>query len=189
MAETLLLATFLSFVAVLGLFVIRLVARGINIFATPPINVPAFICAKICAFASCSFIPLAVLSHQPALRAPSGVSAWASLALLAAGAVIAAAAMKRLGDDLVFGLPGKDVGHLQTGGIYAISRNPLYLGFIMIIVASWIRVPHPLNLAAGAIAITLHHMIVVREEGFLAAARGVEFADYMKKVGRYLPGF
>ncbi|MBF0121411.1 MAG: hypothetical protein HQK79_21485 [Desulfobacterales bacterium] len=59
--------------------------------------------------------------------------------LFITGFILSVMAMKKLGDDLIFGLPDKDIKDLQTDGIYGISRNPLYLGFILIMSASWIQ--------------------------------------------------
>jgi protein-S-isoprenylcysteine O-methyltransferase Ste14 len=94
--------------------------------------------------------------------------------------------MKKLGDDLIFGLPETGIKSLKTDGIYRISRNPLYLGFILIIISSWICTPNPVNIAAGTFAIVMHHIIVLREEKYLISLTGSEYINYMKKTGRYL---
>ncbi len=188
MADLLLPVGFIFFVLILASFVIRLIAKGINIIASPPVNVFAFICAKACAFGSCLFIPLTVFFPSLRWNESTLVSTLIALALFIPGAEIAVAAMKKLGDDLIFGLPEGNIGQLRTSGIFAFSRNPLYLGFIMIIASSWINNPHPINLALGIIAVALHHLIIIREEGYLIAVRGIEYHAYMRTVGRYLPG-
>jgi len=73
-----------------------------------------------------------------------------------------------------------------SDGIDTVSRNPLYLGFILIILSSWFCTPNPINVAAGAMAIILHHSIILREEKYLISDLGSEYTDYMKKTGRYL---
>lgn len=188
MADMILTAGFILFAVMLAGFIIRLVSRGINIFDTPPINAYAFVCAKACAFGSCLFIPLAALFPSLREHASSGMLSWAALAVFVPGAMIALAAMRRLGDDLIFGLPHDGIQSLQTGGIFAFSRNPLYLGFILIIISSCMNTPHPVNITLGIIAVALHHLIVMREEQYLLAVRGSEYRAYMNKSGRYLPG-
>ncbi len=168
------------------MFIIRLARKRINILANPPIRLPIFLFAKILAFVSCLFIPLGVL--WPGLKwysMPDSLS-WLAPALFLAGSLLAITAMKKLGEDLIFGLPEGGINHLQTDGIYKISRNPLYLGFFMILVASWVSVPNPVNIGAGGIAIVIHHMIILKEERFLIARNGGEYLAYMKKTGRYL---
>ncbi len=67
-----------------------------------------------------------------------------------------------------------------------ISRNPLYLGFILLILSSCLITPNPVNIIAAFIAIALHHMIILREESYLLTKLGNELHEYMKSTGRYL---
>lgn len=180
------LAGFISFSIVLLLFVIRIVSRGISIVARPPINPLAFVTAKLCAFTSCFFIPAGII--WPELKwyaAPE----WLGLAALLpffSGIVIAAVAMKKLGDDLIFGLPEGPISSLKTDGIFRFSRNPLYLGFILLILSSCLITPNPFNFAAAPIAIVIHHRIILQEENYLILKIGNQYREYMKTTGRYL---
>ncbi len=65
--------------------------NGINLFASPPINVVAFICAKACAFGSCLFIPLSFLCPSLRWSEPTFVSISVSLTIFIVGAEIAVA--------------------------------------------------------------------------------------------------
>jgi protein-S-isoprenylcysteine O-methyltransferase Ste14 len=169
-------------------FIIRLARKRIRLLADPPIRLPVFLIAKILALGSCLFIPLGVLWPGLKWYSTPGYLSWLAPVLFLAGSLIAITAMKKLGDDLIFGLPGRGINRLQTDGIYKISRNPLYLGFFLIIVSSWLSVPNPFNIGAGGIAIVIHHVIILREEKFLIAKRGGEYLAYMRKTGRYLLG-
>ncbi len=177
---------FIGFAVILVLFIIRLLVRKINIFARPPINVIAFISAKICAFGSCSFIPLGVLFPELKWQTTPAPVTAGGLILFSAGIFFAVISMKKLGDDLIFGLPESGIKSLKTDGIYTVSRNPLYLGFILIIISSWICTPNPVNIAAGIAAIILHHIIVLREEKYLISRIGIKYINYTEKTGRYL---
>jgi len=186
MADKFLFIGFVIWSLLILTFIIRLARRGIPLLAKPPINLPVLLFAKIMAFVSCLFIPLGVF--WPVLKwysIPSSLS-WLAPVLFLAGSLLAISAMIKLGDDLIFGLPDGGINHLQTGGIYKISRNPLYLGFFMVIVASWLSVPNPFNLGAGGIAIAIHHFIILKEERFLIAKNGRAYLAYMRKTGRYL---
>ncbi|MCU0849435.1 MAG: hypothetical protein MUD12_16250 [Spirochaetes bacterium] len=138
-------------------FIVRLTKGGINVIASPPINTAAFITAKVLAFTSCLFIPLGAVMPDLKWYAHEGAFSWLPPVFFIPGVFIAVAAMKGLGDDLIFGLPEGDIKKLQTGGIFRISRDPLYLGFILIIIASCVYTPNPFNFAAGLGALTLHH--------------------------------
>jgi|APIni6443716594_1056825.scaffolds.fasta_scaffold292999_1 protein-S-isoprenylcysteine O-methyltransferase Ste14 len=186
MADMILFIGLLILVALILTFTIRLARRGIHILANPPLNLVVFLFAKILAFVSCLFIPLGVLWPELKWYSIPGYLSWLAPGLFVTGSLLAITAMKKLGDDLIFGLPDGDISHLQTEGIYKISRNPLYLGFFMIIVASWLSVPNPFNIGAGGIAIVIHHVIILKEERFLIAKNGSEYLAYMRKTGRYL---
>jgi protein-S-isoprenylcysteine O-methyltransferase Ste14 len=186
MLSNIILITFVSFSIILVLFILRILIRGISIFAKPPINPLAFMTAKLCAFSSCFFIPAGIV--WPELRwysAPEWLNLFALLPFFS-GIVIAIIAMKKLGDDLIFGLPQSSIRSLKTDGIFRFSRNPLYLGFILIIVSSCLITPNPINVAAAIIAIAFHHRIILREEDYLISKLGNEYHAYMKATGRYL---
>jgi protein-S-isoprenylcysteine O-methyltransferase Ste14 len=188
MVDIILFIGFLILVLMILTVIIKLAIRGIHILANLPINLIIFLFAKILAFVSCLFIPLGVL--WPGLKWYSipGYLSWLAPGLFVTGGLLAITAMKKLGEDLIFGLPDGNINHLQTEGIYKISRNPLYLGFFMIIVSSWVNVPNPFNIGAGGIAILIHHLIILKEEKFLLAKNGSEYLAYMRKTGRYLLG-
>jgi protein-S-isoprenylcysteine O-methyltransferase Ste14 len=180
------LIAFIAFSMVLVLFVVRILSRGISIVARPPINPLAFIAAKMCAFSSCFFIPAGII--WPELKwyyCPEWLGILALVPFFS-GIVIAAIAMKKLGDDLIFGLPEGSISSLKTDGIFGISRNPLYLGFILVIMSSCLITPNPVNFAAAIIAIAFHHWIIVREESYLVSLFNNRYRDYMKSTGRYL---
>ena len=180
------LAGIISFTIVLVLFAIRIVSRGIRIVARPPINPLAFIIAKLCAFSSCFFIPAGII--WPELKwclTPEWLGLVALLPFLS-GLVIAAVAMKKLGDDLVFGLPEGSISSLKTDGIFRFSRNPLYLGFILLILSSCLITPNPFNFTAAIIALVIHHRIILKEENYLISKLGNQYRVYMKSTGRYL---
>ena len=186
MTSKIMLAAFIAFSIILVLFIIKIIRRGINIFATPPIHPVTFITAKICAFSSCFFIPAGILWPELIWYSPQ---AWLNLLAMLpffSGIVIAITAMKKLDDDLIFGLPEGSIQSLKTDGIFRFSRNPLYLGFILLIISSCLIAPNPINFAASGIAIAFHHMIVLREKNYLLLKFGNEYHAYMKTTGRYL---
>jgi len=185
MLDGIMFSGFLLFGLLIIVFIARLMKGGINVIANPPINTVAFITAKALAFSSCLFIPMGAVMPDLKWYSAYGFFPWLALVFFIPGVFIAVAAMKTLGDDLIFGLPEGDIKKLQTGGIFRISRNPLYLGFILIIIASCIYTPNPLNFAAGLGALTLHHMIVLKEEKFLIGRHGSVYIEYMGMTRRY----
>jgi protein-S-isoprenylcysteine O-methyltransferase Ste14 len=167
-------------------FIIRENRRGVDMLARPTINPYLFYTGKIAILAACGFIPAAALFPGIRWIEPPDIVNLIALVLCTAGGLIAALAVKRLGDGLVAGLPEAGIHKLQTRGIYRISRNPLYLGIFLLIISSWLYAPHPANFAAGLAAILIHHRIVLGEEEYLIRHCGDAFRSYVKKVRRYI---
>ena len=82
--------------------------------------------------------------------------------------------------------PWKPTKALATGGIFAILRNPMYVGFVLFELGiaivggfSWLIV------AAFILAIVLHFGVVLREEKYLTSLFGAPYKDYCAQVRRY----
>ncbi len=154
-------------------------ARG-NRLGDPPIAKPAFALAKLGASVS---IFLLILR---AITGPAPVSMVASAAcavLLLGGTVIFTMGIARLGGSLRVGLPQEDTA-LVTTGIYAFTRNPIYVGMSLVMGASLIFAFSWLNIVAVILGVALHHFIVLAEERFLLA-QFKDYEAYCRKVRRY----
>ena len=119
---------------------------------------------------------------------PPSWSRIAAAVALSAAASIVTAAFIQLGIDNQFGLPRKPDGGtgLRTRGVYRLSRNPMYVGFLLMCVAACLRAPHPvIFVLAGAMAV-VHHAIVRAEERFLEQRYGDAWRTYMGATRRYL---
>jgi protein-S-isoprenylcysteine O-methyltransferase Ste14 len=72
-------------------------------------------------------------------------------------------------------------------GIYRISRNPMYLGMLLLLVAWAILLS---NLAASLVlplfVLYMNHFQISPEEVALASRFGADFAAYCKAVRRWL---
>ncbi len=77
--------------------------------------------------------------------------------------------------------------HLVTSGLYRYSRNPMYVGVLLILAGwaigfrSW-----PLALYAAGVAAAVHLRVILNEEPFLARAHGEAWATYRGRVRRWL---
>lgn len=76
---------------------------------------------------------------------------------------------------------------LVTTGPYALSRNPMYLGWTLLHLGTGLVVRSPWVLATWPIAFAVLHRAVLREEHLLAARFGDTWTDYEARVPRYLP--
>ncbi len=125
------------------------------------------------------------LGFHMGAQSPSELQGLAVL-FLAAGLGFAVPALFQLGEELRFGLPDEPSTLLKSSGLYRISRNPLYLGFYLVAVASCLYVPYWLNFSLVIIAIAIHHRIVLAEENFLSQRFGRTYDSYTQRVHRYL---
>jgi len=76
---------------------------------------------------------------------------------------------------------------LVTSGLYRYSRNPMYVGVLLILCGwaiglwSWV-----LAIYAAGIAIAVHVRVLVNEEPFLSRTHGEAWTAYRARVGRWL---
>ncbi|MCU0501565.1 MAG: isoprenylcysteine carboxylmethyltransferase family protein [Anaerolineae bacterium] len=83
--------------------------------------------------------------------------------------------------------PGLPTSQVVTTGIFSISRNPLYLGGVCILIgmALAVNLPWALVLLLPAL-VACHYLLVAPEERYLAAKFGIEYAQYVASVRRWL---
>ena len=119
---------------------------------------------------------------------------WLGAAMLAAGVAVFALAMRAMGVSFRMGIdraaPGSQAGlepaALVTHGIFARSRNPIYLAFDLISLGSFAIHGRVVFLLAAIAMAAAFHVQILREERFLAAAYGDRFADYCNRARRYI---
>jgi protein-S-isoprenylcysteine O-methyltransferase Ste14 len=108
-----------------------------------------------------------------------------ALALWAAGFGLLFLGRFGLGSSFRIGTP-KESTSLRTGGLYGVSRNPMYLGVYATVLASVLYTMDPLVWVLGAFVVAVHHRIVLAEEEHMRTAFGREYDEYTRRVGRYI---
>lgn len=121
-----------------------------------------------------------IILKEPAAKAVGWI-------FLAAGLVHVLAAwiqFLRTGNTLVTIRPANS---LQTGGVYAFSRNPMYIGFYFLYLSAailygnwWTFIVMPF------LGLIMDLYVVKREEKYLRRRFGKEYKAYKKKVRRWL---
>jgi protein-S-isoprenylcysteine O-methyltransferase Ste14 len=109
------------------------------------------------------------------------LSSGAGWTLIGAGVVISASAVRAASDvDL------ERTSTLVSSGPYAISRNPMYVGWTLLYVGGALITRNAWMVASLPVVAGLIHRDVLREEHTLEGAFGDEYARYRKQVRRYL---
>lgn len=120
------------------------------------------------------------------VRLPIGDPArWTMAAtLVAGGAALAAWAVSSAGEADV-----ERESELVTDGAYALTRNPMYLGWSAGVLGLAVASRSAWVLVAWALALRALDREITVEESRLSARFGGEFAAYRARVPRYLPRF
>jgi protein-S-isoprenylcysteine O-methyltransferase Ste14 len=120
-------------------------------------------------------------AHEPA--------PW-SLGLGILSCVIGLAAMLwaliSFGTSFRVGIDTDRPGTLVTSGIFALTRNPIYVAFAFVLFGELLLFPNWVFFLYLIGGIALFHRQVLREEEYLAAHYGDEYRAYCKRVRRYL---
>jgi protein-S-isoprenylcysteine O-methyltransferase Ste14 len=90
------------------------------------------------------------------------------------------------GNSFRVGIDGNAPGKLITTGMFAISRNPVYV-CMMILFAGLFLIHNNIAVTAAILLfVPVLHRQILREERFLASHYGDEYSEYLKKTRRYL---
>jgi protein-S-isoprenylcysteine O-methyltransferase Ste14 len=111
---------------------------------------------------------------------PHGIARFLGWPALATGIGLAAWAVRSAGETDV-----DQPTRLVTTGAYAVSRNPMYVGWSLAILGGSAIRRNAWLLGAWLPASRTLHREVLAEEVRLAAAFGARYAAYAARVGRY----
>ncbi len=111
--------------------------------------------------------------------------AWVGLALCVGGVLVLLLSLVSFGDSFRVGIDADQPGRLVTKGIFAVSRNPIYVGFFVFLLGEFLVFPTWTPLIALGVASVLFHRQVLREEDFMRQRYGQEYAEYCGRVRRY----
>ena len=77
---------------------------------------------------------------------------------------------------------------LVTTGIYSVTRNPMYLGMLLLVIAWGLFLANTVGLVIAPLAFVLYidRVQIPREERALATAFGSDYAGYTRRVRRWL---
>lgn len=156
-----------------------------EVFGKATINPAIFYSGKVMGYFTWIGLILAILHIEILSKRSFTFSNYISYGLLISGLLLALTSLIQLGRSTRFGLPTRKT-MFRTSGIYRFSRNPMYLGFNFITIASMIYFLTPLIIIPGIYSITVYHFIILGEEKYLETAFGEDYREYKSKVRRYI---
>jgi protein-S-isoprenylcysteine O-methyltransferase Ste14 len=116
----------------------------------------------------------------------SNVIAWIGVGLCFIGLLVLLASLVSFGKSFRVGIDVDQPDKLVTTGIFAVSRNPIYVGFALVLVGQFLVFPNWVPLIYLAAGLLLFHRQVLREESFMRQHYSEEYAEYRRRVRRYL---
>jgi protein-S-isoprenylcysteine O-methyltransferase Ste14 len=116
----------------------------------------------------------------------SEIISWVGVLLCLAGLSLFLLSLISFGRSFRVGIDTEQPDKLVTTGVFAFSRNPIYLAFALVLLGQFLVVPNWVLLAYLVAGFWLFHRQVLREEEYLRRHYGEEFDSYCKRVGRYI---
>lgn len=135
----------------------------------------------------------AVACWAPDFETALGVAPWAGLAVVRLSAaflfvvsvLIVGVAQIQMGASWRIGVPSEGSGPLVARGLFAWSRNPIFVGMLGTALALFVWSPHILTAAVLAATWTLALVQVRIEEEALREKHGDDYERYAAEVGRW----
>jgi protein-S-isoprenylcysteine O-methyltransferase Ste14 len=125
----------------------------------------------------------------PRLAVPVPLRVWVAAVLAAGGAglIVAARVMfRRAHTTWNPTAPGR-THHLVTAGVYRLTRNPMYLGMLLLLLGWGVVLSSPFSLVLSAVFVLyLNRLQIGPEERMLSALFGGDYVDYVRRVRRWL---
>jgi protein-S-isoprenylcysteine O-methyltransferase Ste14 len=116
----------------------------------------------------------------------SGIVSWVGVLLCLAGLFLLLLSLISFGKNFRVGIDPDHPDKLVTTGIFAFSRNPIYVAFGSVLLGQFLLFSNWILLVYLVAAIWLFHRQVSREEQYLRSHYGQQYSEYSHRVRRYI---
>lgn len=116
----------------------------------------------------------------------SDLNAWIGVGLCIASLLWIVAAQSQMGASWRIGFDPKEKTELVRSGLFAISRNPIFLGMAVTLLGLFLCLPNAFTFALLTGGGALIQVQVRLEEEYLADKHGRPYKDYCRQVPRWL---
>ncbi len=111
---------------------------------------------------------------------------WVGVLFCLAGLLLLLWSLVSFGRSFRVGIDTQHADKLITTDVFALSRNPIYVAFALILLGQFLIHPNWIFLVYMGAAIWLFHRQVLREEDYLKKHYGTQYLEYCDHVRRYL---
>jgi len=164
--------------------------RGINAFLFGATDKSDFLLMPAVALFLYSILASAFGLPLPAvLKTPFFIEravSWLGLAVCAISLVWFALTLRSFGTSFRVGIDEHSADKLVTNGMFALSRNPIYVGFLAFFIGMLLIYPNVVMCVVFALLLAAIYRQILREEKFLRQHYGAEYVEYCRRVRRYL---
>ena len=116
----------------------------------------------------------------------SEMIAWVGICLCLAGLLLLLWSLVSFGMSFRVGIDTDHPDKLITTGVFALSRNPIYVAFWTVMMGQFLVLSNWILLVYLVAAAWLFHRQILREEAYLSQHYGQAYAEYANRVRRYL---
>jgi protein-S-isoprenylcysteine O-methyltransferase Ste14 len=115
----------------------------------------------------------------------SAIVSWVGVFFCLAGLILLLLILISFGNSFRVGIDKEHPDKLITTGVFAFSRNPIYVAFGTILLGQFLIFPNWILLVYLGVAVWLFNRQVLREEEYLKGHYGNDYSDYCQRVRRY----
>ena len=108
------------------------------------------------------------------------------IALLIAALIWVLIAQIQMGDSWRIGIDEKSKSPLVQNGLFGVSRNPIFLGMLIMLAGMLLILPTAATLVITVLGFVLIHVQIRLEEAFLLEKYGEEYRRYQARVRRWM---
>lgn len=168
--------------------VLLLKRRGVNAMQFGKIDKKDFLIPPFALFyfylVFAAAFDLPTVSKQQFFNA--AIATWAGVCFCVAGLLLFLFSLVSFGRSFRVGIDANHPDKLVTTGVFSFSRNPIYVAFALVLMGEFLLFSNWILLAYIIAAVWLFHRQVRREEAYLATHYGEQYAEYSRRVHRYL---
>ena len=181
----------LTLILLLGMVITRVLLmrrKGIAAFQFGKIDKTDFLIPPFALFYF--YLVFAAAFHLPTISTQeffqSEMISWLGVLFCLAGLSLLLWSLISFGQSFRVGIDTEHPDKLITSGVFAFTRNPIYVAFAMVLFGQFLIFPNWILLVYLFAGVWLFHRQVLREEDYLKQHYGQEYREYSKRVRRYL---